>query len=40
MQGGIPLLRGSEIIGAIGVSGADTASDVPIAESVLADFTL
>ena len=35
MQGGIPLLRGSEIIGAIGVSGADTASDVPIAESVL-----
>jgi glc operon protein GlcG len=38
MQGGIPLLRGSEVIGAIGVSGADTASDVPIAESAVADF--
>jgi glc operon protein GlcG len=38
MQGGIPLLRGSEIIGAIGVSGADTTSDVPIAESAVADF--
>jgi glc operon protein GlcG len=38
MQGGIPLLCGGKVVGAIGVSGADTASDVPIAESALADF--
>ena len=38
MQGGIPLLRGNEVIGAIGVSGADPATDVPIAESAVADF--
>ena len=38
MQGGIPLLCGGKVVGAIGVSGADTASDVPIAESALEDF--
>ena len=37
MQGGIPLLRGSEIIGAIGVSGGDPSMDVPIAEAAVVD---
>ena len=35
MQGGISLLRGGSIIGAIGVSGADSSTDVPIAESAV-----
>jgi glc operon protein GlcG len=39
MQGGIPLLRGGEIIGAIGVSGADPSTDVPIAEFAVVDAT-
>lgn len=38
MQGGIPLLRGGNIIGAIGVSGADSSTDVPIAESAVLDL--
>jgi uncharacterized protein GlcG (DUF336 family) len=38
MQGGIPLFRGSEIIGAIGVSGGDSSMDVPIAESATLDM--
>jgi len=38
MQGGIPILRGGSIIGAIGVSGADSSTDVPIAESAVADL--
>lgn len=37
MQGGIPIIRGSEIVGAIGVSGADSSTDVPIAETALAE---
>ncbi len=37
MQGGIPILRGGEIVGAIGVSGADSATDIPIAEAALTD---
>lgn len=37
MQGGIPIMRGSEIVGAIGISGADSAADVPIAEAALAE---
>jgi Haem degrading protein HbpS-like len=36
MQGGIPIKRGSEIVGAIGVSGGDSSTDVPIAEIPLA----
>lgn len=38
MQGGIPLLRDGSIIGAIGVSGADSSTDVPIAEAALTDL--
>ncbi|MBV8414432.1 MAG: heme-binding protein [Verrucomicrobia bacterium] len=38
MQGGIPLLHGDSIIGAIGVSGADSSTDVPIAEAAVKDF--
>jgi glc operon protein GlcG len=38
MQGGIPILRGGSIIGAIGVSGADSSTDVPIAESAVTDL--
>ena len=38
MQGGIPILRGGNIIGAIGVSGADSSTDVPIAESAVQDL--
>ena len=37
MQGGVPIMRGSEIVGAIGVSGADSSTDVPIAETALAE---
>jgi len=37
MQGGIPILRGGSIIGAIGVSG-DSSTDVPIAESAVTDL--
>jgi glc operon protein GlcG len=37
MQGGIPLKRRGEIIGAIGVSGADSSSDISIAEAALED---
>jgi glc operon protein GlcG len=39
MQGGIPIMRGGDIIGAIGVSGADSSTDVPIAEAALTDAT-
>jgi glc operon protein GlcG len=39
MQGGILLWRDGEIIGAIGVSGADSSMDVPIAESAVMDVT-
>jgi glc operon protein GlcG len=35
MQGGIPLKRRGEIIGAIGVSGADSSFDIPIAEAAV-----
>lgn len=35
MQAGIPIMRRSEIVGAIGVSGADSSTDVPIAEAAL-----
>jgi glc operon protein GlcG len=38
MQGGIPLLRGGSVIGAIGVSGADSSTDVPIAEAAVTDL--
>ncbi|MBV8276419.1 MAG: heme-binding protein [Verrucomicrobia bacterium] len=38
MQGGIPLLRDGGIVGAIGVSGADSSTDVPIAEAAVSDF--
>jgi glc operon protein GlcG len=37
MQGGIPLKRRGEIIGAIGVSGADSSVDIPIAEAAVED---
>ena len=37
MQGGIPISRGGEIVGAIGVSGADSSTDIPIAEAALTD---
>jgi glc operon protein GlcG len=37
MQGGIPLKRRGEIIGAIGVSGADSSFDIPIAEAAVQD---
>ena len=37
MQGGIPVLNDGKIIGAIGVSGADSSTDVPIAESAVMD---
>jgi glc operon protein GlcG len=37
MQGGIPIMHGGEIVGAIGVSGADASTDVPIAEAALTD---
>jgi glc operon protein GlcG len=37
MQGGIPVLHDGKIIGAIGVSGADSSTDVPIAESAVMD---
>jgi glc operon protein GlcG len=37
MQGGIPLKRRGEIIGAIGVSGADSSFDIPIAEAAAED---
>jgi glc operon protein GlcG len=38
MQGGIPLLRDGSVIGAIGVSGADSSTDVPIAEAAITDL--
>jgi len=38
MQGGIPIKRRGEIVGAIGVSGADSSTDVAIAEAALADL--
>ena len=38
MQGGIPIKRRAEIVGAIGVSGADASTDVAIAEAALADL--
>ena len=37
MQGGIPVVHDGQIIGAIGVSGADSSTDVPIAEAALTD---
>ena len=40
MQGGIPILRNGEIIGAIGVSGLDPSTDIPIAEAALTDAAL
>jgi uncharacterized protein GlcG (DUF336 family) len=39
MQDGIPIMRGSDIVGAIVVSGADSSADVPIAEAALTDAT-
>ena len=36
-QGGIPLKRRGEIIGAIGVSGSDSSFDIPIAEAAVED---
>ena len=38
MQGGIPIKRRGEIVGAIGVSGANSSTDVAIAEAALADL--